>query len=666
MAAQPQIAWIFVCGCLAAFAFGWGTGANDVANAFGTSVGAKTLKLWHAVVLAAIFEFAGALVLGRVSTSTISGGIADITVFYSQPEVYAYGMLVALAVGAIWQGWASYMEMNVSATHSIIGGIIGFAIAYDGLGAVNWATKVTDGSAFPPYKGVLPIVLSWFISPLLTGAAAASLFFILRWLVLRRKNSYLLSLFVLPPLVTLTVFVNLYFVFTKGAKKMLSNNSDWDDTKAAWVSAVCAIGLGILTTVIAVPFLRYRILKKERDQVAANEAAAAAEMVEVDVEGNAKTKGPDSEAVEGSTLEKSGSSRLSRVLTKGKSMALHGFTVDVHAIVEEDPIVAAMHSSAEVFDPKAEHAFSYLQVFSAICVILSHGAGEVGYMSGPLGTIWDVYQTGFLSKSTDPPIWIIVIGALGLVTGLATYGYNVTRAMGTRMAKLSPSRGFCAELSTAFVIMIAAQYGLPTSSSQCITGGIVGVGLLEGLKGVNWRFFAAQFFGWVSTVVLVACTVAAVFSQAIYAPSKFEGNQILQYEAVLANYSAQMYKNFNVTLQSYYAASNQSLLTNLNISQWKALNSSVNSAYTYTTRLVNTKYTQTVYADTMCDALTEALALYQQYSVMTLGQNEFFPWAQVCNNNNTAALAAGESSYTCPPALSLPKASNVTFTYPFP
>ena len=100
-------------------------------------------------------------------------------------------------------------------------------------------------------------------------------------------------------------------------------------------------------------------------------------------------------------------------------------------------------------------------------------------MAGPLGTIIDIVNTGTISKNTEPITWAVAVGALGLVIGLATYGYNIVRAMGVKLAKLSPTRGFCAEISTAFVILIAAQYGLPTSSSQVITGGIVGVGLCE-------------------------------------------------------------------------------------------------------------------------------------------------------------------------------------------
>jgi phosphate/sulfate permease len=152
-----------------------------------------------------------------------------------------------------------------------------------------------------------------------------------------------------------------------------------------------------------------------------------------------------------------------------------GTNYDIHAIVETDPIVAALHARAEKFDPRIEVVFSYLQVFSAIAVIFAHGAGEVGYMAGPLNQIYDVVKTGKVSdKSFEPLIWVILISAFSLVLGLATYGYNVMQAMGTMMCKLSPSRGFAAELATAMVIMVAAQYGLPTSSSQCITGGILG------------------------------------------------------------------------------------------------------------------------------------------------------------------------------------------------
>jgi sodium-dependent phosphate transporter len=113
--------WFVVVGSLFAFTYGFGTGSNDVANAFGTSVGAKTLTMRQAVLIAFVFEFVGAIVLGRVSTNTIAGGVADIKQFAKHPDVYAYGMMVSLGVAGFLQIFASYLELNISATHSIIG-----------------------------------------------------------------------------------------------------------------------------------------------------------------------------------------------------------------------------------------------------------------------------------------------------------------------------------------------------------------------------------------------------------------------------------------------------------------------------------------------------------------------------------------------------------------
>ena len=90
--------------------------------------------------------------------------------------------------------------------------------------------------------------------------------------------------------------------------------------------------------------------------------------------------------------------------------------------------------------------------------------------------------------------------------------------MGKDLAKITPSRGFCAEISTAMVIMVAAQYGLPTSSSQAITGGIVGIGIVEGLQGVNWTFLFQQFSSWVMTMLVMGLGTALMFAQGHNAP----------------------------------------------------------------------------------------------------------------------------------------------------
>ena len=447
--------WVVVVGAIGAFGFGWATGSNDVGNAFGTSVGSGALSMRHAVVIATIFEFVGAVVLGRVSTNTIAGGIADIRAFKDEPEFYAYGMMWTLLVGAAWQMWASYKGLNVSATHSIIGGIIGFSIAHSGTRGVLWIQK--DPASVPPYKGVIPIVLSWFVSPILTALASALIFTGTRTIILRRNDSYRRVWFLLPVLVLLTSWINIFFVFTKGVKKTLQKTGDeWSNSKSGWIALCIATGLSILS-LGAIPFMKKRI---------------AHETIHV-------------EAVED---------------------------------IEENPEDHEVQNLKEKFDANTERAFSLLQVFSAICVIFAHGAGEVGYMAGPLSTIWTIWKTDKLPKSVIAPLWIILFSAASLVLGLAMYGQNVTVAMGKRLARLTPSRGFSAELATSLVLLVATQYGLPTSSSQCITGGVVGVGMAEGISHVNWKFFGQTLLSWVSTIFVTGVGSGLLFLQGVAAP----------------------------------------------------------------------------------------------------------------------------------------------------
>ena len=508
---KGQWTWMVVVGAFGAFGFGWGTGANDVANAFGTSVGSGALTNTQAIMIAAVFEFVGALVLGRVSTSVIAGSIADRNVFKSDPPVYAYGMMWTLWVGTLWLAFATYHGWNVSSTHSIIGGIIGFSLAYNKDG-VLWLTE--DPLSIPPYKGVVPIVIAWFFAPIATGLCSASLFSLIRFFVLRSEEAYERALKLLPLLVVITSWINIYFVFTKGAKKTLTQNKDedWSDDKAAWIAFVVACGLGILS-IGAIPFIRSRadfLEKRTLDKEEADKNLACVPSIEIEDSEIEKVAPPDDKP-------RNFKEQLFR-LTEMADDAYNG-KKDGKTFMEDlsEPVMA-MRTRSETFDRQAENVFSVLQVFSACCVMFAHGAGEVGYMAGPLTTISEINDYGVMPKNVEAPLWIIFLSAISLVVGLATYGQRITRAMGKELCLITPSRGFAAELSTAVVIMVAAQYGLPTSSSQCITGGILGVGLVEGVNGVNWKLFSQTFASWVLTLFIMGIGTAALFAQGHAAP----------------------------------------------------------------------------------------------------------------------------------------------------
>ncbi|MCU7856808.1 MAG: inorganic phosphate transporter, partial [Candidatus Thiodiazotropha sp. (ex Lucinoma borealis)] len=155
----------------------WGIGANDVANAMGTSVGSGAISVKQAIIIAAIFEFAGAFIAGGSVTKTIRKGIIDPSSITGNPELLIYGMLSALLASAIWLMFASTRGWPVSTTHSIIGAIVGFAVVGIGVDAVNWGK-------------IASIVASWIVSPLVGGVIALLLMISIRKLILNTDSPF--------------------------------------------------------------------------------------------------------------------------------------------------------------------------------------------------------------------------------------------------------------------------------------------------------------------------------------------------------------------------------------------------------------------------------------------------------------------------------------------
>ena len=219
----------------------FGIGANDVANAFATSVGAKSLTLKQAICIAAVCEFLGALVLGANVAKTIRKGIVDIDAFkepYEQPGALLVGMTSTLFATQIWLLVATKLGMPVSTTHSCIGGIIGFSLVHKGKDAVDWET-------------VGKVVLSWFASPILSGIFAVMLFLFVRTYILRHKDSVRRAFVFYPWLIAITVALNVYYFMYKGVKgvKAIKELEKWKGGLIALL--VLASFLGVVLAVYA-------------------------------------------------------------------------------------------------------------------------------------------------------------------------------------------------------------------------------------------------------------------------------------------------------------------------------------------------------------------------------------------------------------------------------
>ena len=181
----------------------WGIGANDVANAMATSVGSKALTIKRAILVAAVFEFLGAVLAGGEVTSTIRKGIVDTNLLADTPELLVYGMLASLLAAGTWLLVASKKGWPVSTTHSIVGAIVGFAAVGIGIDAVQWG-------------GVATIVASWVVSPLTAGLIAFAIYLSVQRLILSREDPLARAKRYVPVYIFLAAFTITLVTILKG------------------------------------------------------------------------------------------------------------------------------------------------------------------------------------------------------------------------------------------------------------------------------------------------------------------------------------------------------------------------------------------------------------------------------------------------------------------
>jgi len=536
-AAAPELYWMAVAACVFGFAMSFGIGANDVGNCFATTVAAKSLTLMQAVGVAAVFEFAGAALLGASVTKTIRSGILDMNAYEDDQEVLAFGMLVALVNASFWLILATAYGLPVSTTHTIIAAIVGFSLAARGFGSIMWGSCAK-------------IFISWVAAPAITGIIGYLFFFLVRTFVLKSDKPFDRSAMTYSLTIFITLSINIFFVLHKGFKKFAISTSI-KLTLAFGVSFVIALFFQCLV----VGWLKTRIVRMEHE---ANEAEVLriAEKLEQGTtnndddndndiddslkketkEGEGTTNGDDddepkvsksyittdSEESESNADEEkvdtTKTESISRRFVRRFADATFNRDLEKEAL-EADDGAAGIWDKAEKYDEKSEVLYSYLQVFTACALSFAHGSNDVANAVAPICAVLAIYDTGVLSAKAPVPQWVLVMGAFGIVVGLAMFGYKVIISIGYRLTKLSPSRGFCIQLSTTLVVVTASYIGIPVSTTQSTIGGTIGVGAVEGKAGVQWWFLLKVFFGWVASFFITCLTSAGLMAFCYYSPS---------------------------------------------------------------------------------------------------------------------------------------------------
>lgn len=493
--------WIVIVGGFAAFFASMGIGANDVANAFATSVGSGALTIKSAIIIASIFECAGAIFMGSHVTNTIRKSIADYKCFESSPELLIYGCMCVLFAVGLWLFLASYFEMPVSTTHSCVGGMVGMTMITGGVSCVNW---YSEKDTFPYVGGVSGIVLSWFISPIMSALISGLLFFITRLFVLRNNNSFSRAFKSMPIFIGLTLVLNTFFIIYKGAKGL--GLSDTPFTTALGV----AVGIGGFFGIAMIPFLPRLKMRIEK----------LFTQKEKELE-TIKSNKDDDIIVDEIPRYNQPKNVYQKFLRHIKS----SLNYKVHNDIIQNKEVSDIHNNAENFDTKTEESFKYLQIFTAICDSFSHGANDVANAIGPFAAIYMIWSNGEITKKADmdnDAYWVLGLGGVGIIFGLVLYGYKIIRAIGVKVCKITPSRGFAIELGTATVIIIGSRLGIPLSTTHCQIGGTMGVASLEDFKkcsGMNWKIIGKAILGWFLTLIMVGGTTALFVAMGIYAPT---------------------------------------------------------------------------------------------------------------------------------------------------
>ncbi|WP_415898020.1 inorganic phosphate transporter [Neptuniibacter sp. QD57_21] len=355
-------------------------GANDVANNVGPAVGSKALSLTGAIIIAAVFEAAGALLAGGDVVSTIKKGIINPEII-QDADTFIWLMMAALLSAAIWLNIATSLGAPVSTTHSIVGGVLGAGMAAGGVAVANWDKM-----------GM--IAASWVISPVMGGVIAASFLMLIKKNITYQTDMITAAKKWVPILVTVMAWAFSTYLALKGLKKI------WklDFTTAALIGALAAA----VVYVIVKPMIRSAADKLENTKDSVNSL----------------------------------------------------FTIPL--------------------------------IFAAALLSFAHGANDVANAVGPLAAINDAIMSGEVSAKASIPIWVMMIGALGIALGLALYGPKLIKTVGSEITELNQMRAFSIAMAAAITVIIASQLGLPVSSTHIAVGGVFGVGFLREYLKANY------------------------------------------------------------------------------------------------------------------------------------------------------------------------------------
>ncbi|RYP44538.1 hypothetical protein DL768_009009 [Monosporascus sp. mg162] len=592
--------YIFVIGTLFAMLDAYNNGANDVANAWATSVSSRSISYRQAMIFGTIFEMLGAILVGARTAETIKNGIIPNDAFRGEPGVQMLAFTCALAAASSWVMWCTRNSAHVSSTYSLISAVAGVGVATAGASQVQWGW---NGG-----KGLGAIFAGLGMAPAISACFASIIFLLIKFVVHVRRNPVPWAIWTAPFFFLIAGTVCTLSIVYKGSPNLGLNK------KPGWFIAAVTMGTGcgvsVLSAIFFVPFLYARIIKKDYTVkwymfimgplLFKREAPADADHVQTTVPDYAVVQDDDLPDLTASSkaldenesgvspvpaspgekekklaviestqltykeLVAQGEERFHARLRKkrgplGWAMrvlhdnpmgpgqvyemhnvrilarripamvvagALYGLHYDIHAAqtgiagTPDGERMLTVYAHAKKYPNEVEHTYSFVQVLTACTASFAHGANDIGNSVGPWAVIYAAWSTGSPQASkAEVPVWQLAVLSATISLGLITYGYNIMKVMGNKITYHSPSRGCSMEMGAAITVLMFSQFSLPVSTSMCITGATVGVGLCNGtLKAVNFQRVGLLLLAWIMTIPIAGTLGGVLMGLFVNAP----------------------------------------------------------------------------------------------------------------------------------------------------
>jgi len=386
---------------LLCFLMTWGVGANDLANVMSTTMGSKAVSVKQAMLIAIVFEFAGAFLGGNGVTETMRDGIINTSQLSNQPLILIEGMLGVLLACTIWMNLASYIGVPVSITNALVGSMVGFGTMVLGSDAIHW-------------HQVSRIAVGWITSPMIAGLTAYALFISIQQTIFAQSNPLAKAKLYVPVYLFLVGSILSFITVFKG----LNHFNIHLNFKQ---NLVVTLTTSTLITIIGMIFIKN---------------------------------------------------------------------------IPEHPRIRRRERFIQV-----EKYFAVLMALTACAMAFAHGSNDVALAVGPLSIIHSLVMHSHQAiNANNYPGWIILLGCVGVVTGLLMYGRKVIETVGSAITALTPSRAFAATLAAATTVVIATSTGIPVSATQTLVGAVLGVGLARGIGALNLIVIRNIFMSWVLTL----------------------------------------------------------------------------------------------------------------------------------------------------------------------